>query len=260
MVGEAVYNPSNVAGPSLAVGAKCVIPARYESTRLPGKPLIDFGGKPMIVRTYERACRQFAPRDIIIATDDWRIVAACRKHGIDQVEITSRACRTGTDRVAEVARRYPGVNVWVNIQGDEPLLPDGIVTPLLNGLSSAVVATNGMALITDLQDVVSDTIPKVVVNNSGHAMYLSRRAIPWQPDRVDTHCYYRQVCVYAFWKQTLARFAELETGPCERAERIEILRLVEHGYKVGMVKVPGEGISVDVPADVERVKQQGEWA
>jgi 3-deoxy-manno-octulosonate cytidylyltransferase (CMP-KDO synthetase) len=214
----------------------------------------------MIVRTYERACRQFAPEDIIIATDDKRIETACREHGIEQVEMTDPDCRTGTDRVAEVAARYPDVDVWVNIQGDEPLLPDGIVTPLLNKLSSAVAATNGMALIADPEDIASDTIPKVVVGCHGLALYLSRRAIPWHPGWFDAPQYYRQVCVYAFWRKTLARFAELETGPCEALEKIELLRLVEHGYKVGMVHVPGDGISVDIPRDIERVRRKGGWA
>ena len=260
MVEGSMQHSPDVARTPKAIGAKCVIPARYNSTRLPGKPLIDFGGKPMIVRTYERACRQFAPEDIIIATDDKRIVAACREHGIEQVEMTDTACRTGTDRVAEVARRHPEVNVWVNIQGDEPLLPDGTVIPLLNKLGSAVAATNGFALITDPQEITSETIPKVVIGGNGHALYLSRQAIPWHSGWMEAPQHHRQVCVYAFWARTLARFAELNTGPYEELEKIEILRLIEHGYKVGMVQVPGDGISVDIPRDIERVRKKGGWA
>jgi 3-deoxy-manno-octulosonate cytidylyltransferase (CMP-KDO synthetase) len=227
----------------------------------------------MIVRTHERACRYFAPRDVIIATDDDRIVAACRDHGITQVEMTDASCRTGTDRVAQVAARYPGVDVWVNIQGDEPLLPDGVITPLLNKLTAGVAATNGQAAITEPADVVSDTIPKVVAGSDGNALYMSRAPIPWHNktersrnrfgrfDRRDavSRPRYRQVCVYAFWAKSLARFAELETGPCEQCESIEILRLIEHGYKVRMVTVPGDGISVDVPADIARVRTAGRW-
>ena len=142
-----MQNVDRMAQQAKAIGATCVIPARYEWTRLPGKPLIDFGGKPMIVRTYERACRFFTPGRVIVATDDSRIVAACRAHGVQQVELTDPNCRTGTDRVAEVAARHPEVNVWVNVQGDEPLLPDGVIIPVLNSLSADVAATNGRGKI-----------------------------------------------------------------------------------------------------------------
>jgi len=248
-----MQNGDRMAQQARAIGATCVIPARYESTRLPGKPLIDFGGKPMIVRTYERACRFFTPDRVIVATDDNRIAAACRAHGVQQVELTDPNCRTGTDRVAEVAARHPEVNVWVNVQGDEPLLPDGVIIPVLNSLCADVAATNGRAVITNSEHVTSNTIPKVVSTTTGTALYLSRCPIPTNGK------HYRQVCVYAFWKRTLARFAAMETGPLEEAESIEILRLIEHGLKVQMVDVPGEGLSVDVPADVAAVKQSGGW-
>lgn len=254
-----MQNTSNMAGPTRINGAKCVIPVRYASTRLPGKPLIDLGGKPMIVRTYERAIRSFAPRDVIVATDDERIVAACKAHGIEQIEMTNAGCRTGTDRVAEVAARHPKVNVWVNIQGDEPLLPDGVVEPMVSKLVSGIAATNGRALIANPDDIASDTIPKVVSGVDENALYLSRQPIPWHRKWVQAPQYYRQVCVYAFWAPTLKWFAKLEPGPCEQRENIEILRLVEHGFKVRMVTVPGDGISVDVPADVDAAREQGRW-
>lgn len=239
----------------LLTGVTCVIPTRYESSRLPGKPLLDLFGKPMIVRTWERVCRDLPADNVIIATDDERIATVCREHGIERIEMTSIECRTGTDRVAEVASRHPDVNVWMNVQGDEPLLPSGVIERVAGGLINGVAAANGMAEITRQEEIADETIPKVVCNSQGNALYLSRQPIPHHRDWGNYHQRYRkQVCVYAFWPEALKRFAKLEPGPLEQHESIEILRLIEHGLSVRMIEVDGSGISIDVAADVVAYK------
>ncbi len=245
----------------LITGATCVIPARYGSTRLPGKPLLDLFGKPMIVRTWERVRADLPADQIIVATDDERIADACRNYGPERirVEMTSSKCRTGTDRVAEVAARYPDVNVWINVQGDEPLLPPGVITAVTNALSSVPAAVNGMARITQPEQARDDTIPKVVCNAQGNALYLSRQPIPHHRDWGGLHeKYWKQVCVYAFWAETLKCFAKLEPGPLERHESIEILRLIEHGLSVRMVEVDGSGLSIDVADDLSQYRLRAE--
>ncbi len=258
--------------------AICVIPARYASTRLPGKPLIDLGGKPMIVRSWERVRSDLPAEQIIVATDDQRIVDVCHAHGIDRVEMTSPDCRTGTDRVAEVAARYPDQQLWVVAMGDNPLLPSGVIRAVVDAFLAGwreeykvcrkgyttrwiqkspdsprrpVVAAIGRARVAT-DDVQNNTIQKMVIDADGNEMFASRRPIPYAKD--DYGEYWKQVNVYALWADTLKTFASLPTGENEKRETLEILRLIEHGYTVRTVEVVGDGGSIDVPKDVERAQ------
>ena len=245
------------------LGALIVIPARYSSTRFPGKALVDLAGKPMIVRTWERVVGDVDPDRAIVATDDDRIVAACREHGIERVEKTSTACITGTDRVAEVAERYPDVRAWVNVQGDEPLLPSGVIDAVLCGLHSAVDATCAMTRATTDEEKHSLTIPRIVTDLAGRALYMTRRSVPYSRYVDEDERIFRQVCVYAFWRKALLKFGAAERGPLERRESVELLRIMEHGGRLGMIEVPEGGISIDVPEDVPKVLaagcQRGIW-
>lgn len=233
-----------------------VIPARYASTRLPGKPLVDLCGKPMVVRSWERVCLDVPAERVIIATDDLRIVEACKSHGIERVEMTSEECRTGTDRVAEVAARHPECRLWVVAMGDNPLLSRGVIEPIVDTIVEPSrefphCATIGRARVVQC-DVQDETVQKMAIDAFGFEMFASRRPIPYAPD--DRGTYWKQVNVYAMWATTLVEFAALPTGENEARETLEILRLTEHGHRVMTVEVHDAGFSVDVPADVEKAR------
>jgi 3-deoxy-manno-octulosonate cytidylyltransferase (CMP-KDO synthetase) len=166
--------------------------------------------------------------------------------------------RTGTDRVAEVAERE-AADLYVNIQGDEPLIDPGSITaavaPFLDGQTRTFEVTNLMTPVRRMSDLSDSTVPKVVVNDSRDAVFLSRLPIPYPKDNRDFD-YYKQVCVYTFTPEALRRFTELSSGPSERAEGIELLRFIEHGITVRMVMVENDTVAVDTPGDVELVLQR----
>lgn len=232
----------------------CVIPARYNSTRLPGKPLIDIGGKPMIVRTWERVRADLSAEQIVVATDDGRIVEVCMTHGIN-VWMTSQSCRTGADRAAEVANAkessWAKDRIWVVAMGDNPCLPQGVITEVVESLRSStrhLLAVIGRAALTG-ETVASATTQKMAIDHNGDVLFVSRVPIPWQSEE-----YWQQVNVYAFRYEALQVFASLPTGSNEQRESIEILRLIEHGFSVGTCLVEGDGGAVDVPDDVDRAR------
>jgi len=234
-----------------------VIPARYRSSRFPGKPLVDIDGRPMIARVYDRAVQAPELDRVVVATDDARIEAACSALDIPVI-MTRDDHRTGTDRVAEVAERE-AADLYVNIQGDEPLIdPNSIsaaTAPFLEDEARAFEVTNLMTPVRRMSDLSDNTVPKVVVNGRGDAVYLSRLPIPYPKDNRD-YDYYKQVCVYTFTPEALRRFTELSSGPSERAEGIEVLRFIEHGITVRMVMVEDDTVAVDTPGDVELVLQR----
>ncbi len=232
-----------------------IIPCRYASKRLPGKPLLSETGKPLIQHVYENVLRCASIDRVIVATDDDRIEAACREHGIENIERTSTECRTGTDRVAEVAIRYPNRRRWVVAMGDNPLLTSGVIQPIVDGIVEGMAAVIGRCRMSRVESL-DRTTHKLVVDVDGWYMYSSREPIPHgRRDR-----YLEQVNVYAMWADTLAKFATLPTGPNERAETLEILRLAEHGIRVWTVDVPPAGPHIDVHADIEKVRALMGWA
>lgn len=235
--------------PSYAV----IIPARYASSRLPGKPLVSLAGVPMIVRTY-RQCLQACPAEkIFVATDDERIASVCREQGL-AVLMTSSDCLTGTDRVAECAAQLD-VDVLINVQGDEPVFnPEDLHTVIraLGDYPGEVL--NGFCAIDDEEQFNSRTIPKVVMRPDGRLLYMSRSAIPGtkQGDFVRA---WRQVCVYAFPRAALAAFAaQQQKTPLEQLEDIEILRFLELGWEVRMLELSRDSIAVDTPEDVAKAE------
>lgn len=229
-----------------------IIPARFQSSRFPGKPLADIHGKPMIAYVYENAKQVSYFDDVLIATDDERIASECDRLGMSFV-MTSTEHKTGTDRIAEVAQKYDA-NFYVNIQGDEPLVTcDTIVKalqPMLNEDDFDVI--NLMTEIKDISDLVNSTIPKVVVNARNEAVFFSRAPIPY-PKNIRPK-YYKQVCVYVFKKEALRRFATFEQGHIEQYEDIEMLRFIENRMIIKMVEVNEALVAVDTVADLELVR------
>jgi 3-deoxy-manno-octulosonate cytidylyltransferase (CMP-KDO synthetase) len=229
-----------------------VIPARYASTRLPGKPLVDIAGKPMIQRVYEQCAKAVRVENIYVATDDQRIQNAVQEFGGQSV-LTSSDCLTGTDRVAEVARKI-SADFYINVQGDEPLFnPEDIQRCIDACRAFPNEVVNGYAPIDGSEDYHSRSVPKVVLRKDQRLLYMSRSPIPGNK-LGDFHIAYRQICTYGFPHQALMKFAEeTQKTPFENEEDIEILRFLEMGYDVRMVEMSAESIPVDHPEDVERV-------
>lgn len=232
-----------------------VIPARYGSTRFEGKPLADILGKPMIVHVWERARSARSADRVLVATDDERIRRAVEAHGGEAV-LTSREHPTGTDRVAEVARALDH-EIIINVQGDEPLLEPGMVDEVAGLLlddPEAEMATLMTPIDTD-EEFHRPNVVKVVADGAGYALYFSRAPIPYQ--RVlgvaQPHVH---IGIYGYRREFLMAFTRLAPTPLERAESLEQLRALEHGYRIRIAatRFPYAGISVDTPDDIEAVK------
>ena len=230
-----------------------IIPARYQSSRLPGKPLTMISGKPMIQRTYERCALAIPPASIYIATDDQRIAELCDRNEI-QVVMTSPDCLTGTDRVAQAARQL-NADYVINVQGDEPLINPADIA-LLKQVAEKypTEVLNGYTEIAEEEDFRSRGIPKVAVRPDGRLLYMSRAPIPNNKQDEFAHAF-RQVCIYGFPRHLLQEFAA-HSGKCplEAVEDIEILRFLELGHDVRMIHMSNESIAVDYPADVVKVE------
>lgn len=232
-----------------------VIPARYASSRLPGKPLIDLNGQSVLERTYNQCVKAVAPNKIYVATDDIRIKTHCIEKNM-QVVMTSTNCLTGTDRVAEVAEQIEA-DYYINVQGDEPLMnPQDIKDVIAATQEHKGDIINGFAPIEDKKQYQSLSIPKLVFRPDGRLLYMSRHAIPGNKSG-DFVKAWRQICIYAFTKSALAAFVkESKKTPLEAEEDIEILRFLELGYEVRMIPLSSDSIAVDLPEDVELVKQK----
>jgi 3-deoxy-manno-octulosonate cytidylyltransferase (CMP-KDO synthetase) len=230
-----------------------IIPARYQSTRLPGKPLIELCGLPMVIRTY-RQCIKACPSDkVYVATEDDRIREVCEVNGI-QVIMTSKGCLTGTDRLAECAQ-YLDADVFINVQGDEPLFNPKDLELLISNLEKYPgEILNGYCEIGEEELFRSGSIPKVVFRPDGRLLYMSRAAIPSNKQHSFEKAW-RQVCAYAFPREALKDFSTVsEKTSLESIEDIEILRFLELGWDVRMVELSNESIAVDNPDDILRVE------
>ncbi|NLG98434.1 MAG: 3-deoxy-manno-octulosonate cytidylyltransferase [Chloroflexi bacterium] len=233
-----------------------VIPARYGSTRLEGKPLKDICGKPMIQWVYERAKGSQLLDEVVVATDDQRIVDAVEAFG-GQVSLTSIDHKTGTDRIAEVARKY-NADIVVNIQGDEPLLDarmiDEAIQPLLDD-PELKAATLCRPILSD-DDFQLPHVVKVVFDRNGNALYFSRSPIPY-PRKKEGHRAYEHIGIYVYRNDFLMEYVKLPQTPLELSESLEQLRILENGVrlKVVVTKYEYAGLSVDTAEDLERVRQ-----
>lgn len=248
------------------MGVRIVIPARYASTRLPGKPLADIAGKPMIVRV-AAAARRARSDGVWVAADDERIIAAVRQHGFEAV-MTRVDHASGTDRIAEVAERlqWDDADIVVNVQGDEPLLAPSLVEAVADALRNAPDAAIATAAhpLTAAEDFFNPNVVKVVCDSHGRALYFSRAPIPWDRDwfavRRDALPAelpaQRHIGLYAYRVSFLRRFGQLAVSPLERCESLEQLRALWHGYPIQVVSVDQAPVpGVDTPEDLERIRR-----
>lgn len=231
-----------------------IIPARYQSSRFPGKPLVDIEGKPMIWWVYQQCIKVKEFAHVYVATDDNRIYQSCKENQMEVI-MTKDTHKTGTDRVGEVARKM-AADLYVNIQGDEPLIePETIEKAILPFYKRTDIAvTNLMTRIINPVDAVNATVPKVITNEEGIGVYLTRAVAPYPKGKIDYH-YYKQVCVYGFKPEALEFYCNAKRGKIEEIEDIEILRFIEAGYKVQYIEVSSDTVAVDTPNDLEKVRK-----
>ena len=232
----------------------CVIPARYASTRLPGKPLKDIAGKPMVVRVYERASQAGLVNETLVATDDERIKVAVEAAG-GKAMLTRADHATGTDRLAEVAEAYPEVDIIVNVQGDEPLIDPGLIDELA-GLFANEPELAMATVKTEMEDEAEQKNPnnvKVVCDKAGYALYFSRSLMPYP--RKGGCPVYKHIGIYAYRRDFLLHYAKMEPTPLEQAESLEQLRALENGYRIKVVETKAKFVGVDTVEDLERVNE-----
>jgi 3-deoxy-manno-octulosonate cytidylyltransferase (CMP-KDO synthetase) len=230
-----------------------VIPARYASSRFPGKPLVKINGKTLIRRTWERCCFVLDDKNVYVATDDQKIADHCAEHGMQYV-ITSANCLTGTDRVKE-ASDIINADIYLDVQGDEPLInPADIEAVLDSAIRSPGSVVNGMCKITNEDEFRSPMVPKVLATPDGKLLYMSRAPVPSNKSN-EFYGAMRQVCVMAFDKKALQAFTSIgKKTPLEEIEDLEVLRFLELGIEVKMVEVSAQSIAVDCPEDVAKVE------
>ena len=232
-----------------------VIPARYGASRFPGKPLALLWGKPMLQHVFERAHAARGVDELVVATDDERIASAARSWGAT-VEMTSPDCQSGTDRVAEVARRRPEAEIILNLQGDEPELESGAVTALVAAMRAAPDVVMGTVAHhePDLAAMASDHVVKVVVDDAGFALYFSRADLAGASKGGPA---LRHAGVYAFQRELLMQFASWPPGRLELAERLEQLRAVERGVRIKVVLGERPFAGVDTPEQMAALERRG---
>ena len=231
-----------------------IIPARYGSSRLEGKPLISLCGIPMVVRTFQQCIKACPPEKVFVACDDERIKVVCEQYNI-QVLMTSSDCLTGTDRVAECAQQLDA-DVYINIQGDEPVFDPKDLETFINAVQQfPSEVLNGVCEIKDEELFKSGTIPKAVMRADGRLLYMYRAGIPISKNHEFIKSW-RQVCIYAFPKKALEIFKKQKVKtPLEQIEDIEILRFLELGWEVRMIPLSMQSVAVDTPEDIPRVEK-----
>ena len=236
-----------------------IIPARYASSRFPGKPLHLIAGKSLIQRVIERCQIAKCLREVIVATDDERIAQIARN--FCRVEITRADHPSGSDRIAEVASRCE-CDAVVNIQGDEPLIDPSVIDVVATALVGAEMST-AATIIKHVQEYDNPNVVKVVTDLAGRALYFSRRTIPLLRDhaaqpaagQVAAFPFLKHLGIYGYRRDALLRLVKFPQSPLEQAERLEQLRALENGIPIAVVRVDYDSVGVDVPADVDRVEQ-----
>jgi|SRR5579872_520452 len=232
--------------------AIAIIPARLASTRLPRKMLREIAGKPLIGRVYEgvRACSLLA--DVIVATDSDEIMQVCRQHGW-HARMTSTTHRSGTERVHEVSQSL-AADVYVNVQGDEPLVRAEQIASLLALMENSGVQVGTLKTKAATEDVNNPSAVKVVTDSSGRALYFSRATIPCDRDGIHPS-YFKHLGFYAYRKAALDRFCQWPESSLERAERLEQLRFLENGVQIHVAETPYDSIGVDTEEDLRRAEE-----
>ena len=233
--------------------AIAIIPARLGSTRLARKALREIAGKPMVGHVYEAARRAGQLADVIVATDSDEILAACKQHGWN-ARMTSADCRSGTDRVREVAQQV-AADVYVNVQGDEPLARPEHIEAMLDLMGDPDVEVATVKTPCPAHDVVNPNAVKVVTDLGGRALYFSRATIPFDRDKGGKVEYFKHLGFYAYRKPALDRFCALPESALERSERLEQLRFMDNGIAIHVAEVPFDTVGVDTEEDLKRVEQ-----
>jgi 3-deoxy-manno-octulosonate cytidylyltransferase (CMP-KDO synthetase) len=236
-----------------------IIPARYASTRFPGKPLALIAGKPLIQHVVEQCQKAKALDEVIVATDDTRIWEVAQN--FCQAEKTSPEHPSGTDRLAEVAQRCE-CGAVVNIQGDEPMIDPGVIDAVAGALAENEMST-AATRIREVEDYDNANVVKVVVNAAGRALYFSRRTIPCVRDaasgsvagQLAAFPFLKHIGIYGYRRETLLRLVKFPVSPLEQAEKLEQLRALENGIAIAVAQVAYDSVGVDVPADVARVEK-----
>lgn len=228
-----------------------LIPARFSSTRLPGKPLRFIGNKPMIQHTFESASKSIYLDKLVVLTDDIRIYNAVKNFG-GEVEITPDYLQSGTDRCAFYSEKFPEYDIVVNIQGDEPFIHreviDKTIKPLLQ-IEEIQVATGG-TYFKDLELVKNPSFPKVVIDEKGFALYFSRSPIPYYQNEEIEKKFIRHIGIYVYRRDALLQITKLPQSNLEKIEKLEQLRMIENGYKIKVELFDYEPISVDTEEDL----------
>jgi 3-deoxy-manno-octulosonate cytidylyltransferase (CMP-KDO synthetase) len=238
-----------------------IIPARFASTRLMGKPLADIGGKPMIRHTYESALKSKLLNEIVIAVDDDKIAEIVRGFGAKAI-LTSKDIKTGSDRIAAVTKNFPEAKIIVNIQGDEPFIPgkmiDEAIEPLLFDPNVNVVTL--AKKIDSVEELKAPSVVKVVFDYNNFALYFSRSPIPYVRDaktnieRIQKADIYKHIGLYVYRRDHLLRFTELSQTDLEQTENLEQLRMLENGFRIKVVVTEFDSLSVDTPEDLSMAR------
>ena len=229
-----------------------IIPARLASTRLPRKVLREIAGRPMLAHVVEaaRRCSQLA--DVIVATDSDEVLAVCKQHGW-RTEMTSSAHRSGTDRVWEVAQRIPA-DVYVNVQGDEPLARPEHISALLEPMHDSRVLVSTIKTPCAVAEANNPNAVKVVTDLAGRALYFSRATVPFDRDNSGTVQRFKHLGFYAYRRKALEKFCCWPESELERAERLEQLRFLDHGIEIHVAETPFDTVGVDTEEDLKRVE------
>jgi 3-deoxy-manno-octulosonate cytidylyltransferase (CMP-KDO synthetase) len=236
--------------------AVAIIPARIASARLPRKILREIAGRPMLAHVYDAAAKSKLLSDVIVATDSDEIMAVCRKNGW-HVRMTSDQHQSGTDRVNEVAREISAkeaIDVFVNVQGDEPLARVEHIDALLGPMKNPEVLVSTVMTPAPASDITNPNAVKVVVNSQGRALYFSRSTIPFDRDKTNAFRYMKHLGFYAYRKVALDKFCNLPESALERTERLEQLRFLENGIDIYVAETAYDTIGVDTEDDLNRVE------
>jgi len=235
-----------------------VIPARYDSSRFPGKPLVDIGGKSMIQRVYEQCSKSTTLDKLIVATDDQRIADHVKLFG-GNVTLTSINHQSGTDRCAEVANNYPEFDFLINIQGDEPMINPDQIDLLCKCFENpnASIATL-VKKISSNEELFNENTPKVILNKNNEAILFSRTAIPFirgkaKENWIEHYTFYKHIGIYGFKTETLKNLNNLPVSALESAEALEQLRWIENGYRIHTAITDKESLAIDTPQDLEKL-------
>ena len=236
-----------------------IIPARYASTRFPGKPLASVAGKPLIQRVVEQCQKAKSLSEIIVATDDSRIAEVAQK--FCRVEMTSPTHPSGSDRIAEVAGKI-SCDAVVNIQGDEPMIEPSVIDTVAGALADCEMST-AATRIKNPAELDNPNVVKVIVNAAGRALYFSRRTIPYlreaasgsTSEQLAAFAFLKHLGIYGYRRETLLRLVKFTVSPLEAAEKLEQLRALENGIQIAVMQVAFDSVGVDAPEDVEWVER-----